>query len=325
MLLPENLTPRPLRREDLPALLDLMHAIDHANGSLPWLMASHLETFFSEPNLNPEKDTFVFEQEGRMIGYGDCGFTPETGHGQSAGGVHPDFWGQGLGTRIIELTEQRIRARLDAEAAPELPVSLQRATIDQNRSALRLFDRHGYRHVRDFYTMNILLDQPIDAPPLPVGLELRPFDAERDTHAVYETHQETFQDHWNYHREPFEEWEHYLLKAEDVDTSLWLIAYEGDEIAGIALNSAFAVGSDTGWVSTLGVRRRWRKRGLGTALLRQSFARFQQRGFAKAGLGVDASSLTNAVALYEHAGMHVLRRLCAYRKMLRGEDPEATT
>src|SRR5262249_7869137 len=102
-----------------------------------------------------------------------------------------------------------------------------------------------------------------------------------------------------------------------------LVAYDGDEIAGICLNRASG-GEDPrmAWVGTLGVRRQWRRQGVGEALLRTSFARFQAAGYQRAGLMVDASSLTNAVALYERAGMHIQMRTLVYRKMLRGTAPE---
>jgi ribosomal protein S18 acetylase RimI-like enzyme len=74
---------------------------------------------------------------------------------------------------------------------------------------------------------------------------------------------------------------------------------------------------ELGWVDTLGVRRPWRKHGLGLALLRHSFSEYYQRGFRKVGLGVDASSLTGAVRLYEKAGMHVHRQYDRYEKVLR--------
>ena len=62
-----------------------------------------------------------------------------------------------------------------------------------------------------------------------------------------------------------------------------------------------------GWVRVLGVLRSHRRRGIGEALLRHAFAEFKRRGFERVGLGVDASSPTGAVALYERAGMHVAR------------------
>jgi ribosomal protein S18 acetylase RimI-like enzyme len=72
-----------------------------------------------------------------------------------------------------------------------------------------------------------------------------------------------------------------------------------------------------GWVGTLGVRRPWRKRGLGLALLRYSFNEFYRRGIRKVGLGVDAQNLTGALRLYEGAGMHVHQTFDQYEKELR--------
>ena len=140
-------------------------------------------------------------------------------------------------------------------------------------------------------------------------LSLRPFDQERDAQAVYEAHQEAFADHWGFERDSYEEWAHFMLNYARFDPSLWLIAYDGDQMAGICLNRRYEDDDpQMAWVGMLGVRRHWRRRGLGLALLKHSFALFQQRGFVRAGLGVDASSLTNAVALYERAGMHIHKR-----------------
>lgn len=74
-----------------------------------------------------------------------------------------------------------------------------------------------------------------------------------------------------------------------------------------------------GWVSTLGVRRPWRRRGLGLALLQHSFNELHRRGLRKIGLGVDAQSLTGATLLYEKAGMHpdLSRQIDLYEKELR--------
>ena len=65
---------------------------------------------------------------------------------------------------------------------------------------------------------------------------------------------------------------------------------------------------DMGWISVLGVRRPWRRRGLALALLQHSFREFRARGRLRAGLGVDADSETGAVELYARAGMREVRR-----------------
>jgi len=109
-----------------------------------------------------------------------------------------------------------------------------------------------------------------------------------------------------------------MTKYDGFDPTLWFLAMDGDEIAGISLCRPYAYDDpDMGFVNVLAVRRPWRKRGLGLALLRHSFNEFYHRGKRKVGLGVDAQNLTGALHLYEKAGMHVHRQFDSYEKELR--------
>jgi ribosomal protein S18 acetylase RimI-like enzyme len=175
--------------------------------------------------------------------------------------------------------------------------------------------------------MRIELDQPFLVNEYPGGIVERWFERDQHAHAVYEAHQEAFADHWGFERSSYEEWAHFLLDAPNVDTTMWKIAWDEarSEIAGLCLNGPYGEGDpQMAWTRVLGVRRPYRKQGLGEALLKHSFGLFQARGYRRAGLGVDASSLTNAVALYERAGMHVHKRTFAYQKSLRRQAPEAS-
>src|SRR4029079_12656768 len=107
----------------------------------------------------------------------------------------------------------------------------------------------------------------------------------------------------------------------EFDPTLWPIALDrlSGEVAGFSLNR-YRMG--IGWIRTLGVRRRWRKRGLGEALLLHSFDEFYKRGTKTIGLGVDAQSPTGATRLYQRAGMHVAAEYVIYEKELRlGREP----
>ena len=71
-----------------------------------------------------------------------------------------------------------------------------------------------------------------------------------------------------------------------------------------------------GYVGALGVRRAWRGRGYGRALLLHSFREFRRRGQPRVTLGVDAANPTGATRLYESVGMHVLREDVVWEKIL---------
>ena len=73
-----------------------------------------------------------------------------------------------------------------------------------------------------------------------------------------------------------------------------------------------------GYVGLLGVRRPWRRKGLGEALLLRSFQAFRERGWTRGTLGVDASSPTGATRLYERAGMRVYRTTVFLERPVRG-------
>lgn len=319
MLIREQYQIRNYRPDDVPALVDLYNRYYAALGDDRRYTEGELRLFLDAPQIQPETDVFVVEDAGRLISYIDVELSPAGGRSWSEGVVDPDYWRQGIGAELIRLAEARVLARA-AEVPADVPLVMDRYALDLDQAAFRLFEAQGYTRVRTFYQMHIELDQPVEAPPLPDGLVLRPFNAETDAYAVYEAHEEAFEDHWGFQRDTYDEWAHRKFHHPLCDLSAWLIAYDGDEIAGMCLNRGYGVEDpEMMWVETLGVRRQWRRRGLAFALLRQSFALFQQRGYKRAGLGVDASSLTNAVALYERAGMHIAKRTHDYRKVLRGE------
>jgi mycothiol synthase len=161
--------------------------------------------------------------------------------------------------------------------------------------------------------MVIDLDGPITDAQRPDGLAVDTFRAgdERD---YYDALTEAFEDEWGFHASPYDEWRRLRLEAPDFDPSLWFVVRDGGEIA--AVLRAEGRRSGMGWVGTLGVRKPWRKRGLGLALLEHAFSEFRRRGETRVGLGVDAENPTGATRLYERAGMRVHWEAVIYEKEL---------
>jgi ribosomal protein S18 acetylase RimI-like enzyme len=192
----------------------------------------------------------------------------------------------------------------------------------QAKESQKLFKDFGYRYLRSSYRMLIEMDSLPPAPLWPEGLVLRTYNPETDAEAVYRADQDAFRDHFGFIEEPFEEgfsrFKHMMTEYEGFDPSLWWLAFEGDELAGICLGRPHSYDDiDLGYINVLGVRRPWRKRGLGLAFLHHAFGEFYRRGKRKVGLGVDAENLTGALRLYEKAGMHVHMQFDMFEKEIR--------
>lgn len=180
---------------------------------------------------------------------------------------------------------------------------------------IRELERRGFRLARNSHRMAIDLGERTGDPVWPAGVEVRTFEA-GDERVFYELHQETFEDSWEPLEETYEEWAHDLLGPSALAPDLWVLATAEGDPAGFAICHPHPVDAELGWVRILGVRRSWRGRGLGRALLLNAFSGFRRHGMKRAGLGVDAESPTGANRLYESAGMHVSARFEIYEKVI---------
>jgi mycothiol synthase len=217
------------------------------------------------------------------------------------------------------------RAPANAHLAPEgARVSVHTDLSAVNRPMVEALERAGWHHERTNWTMEIDLKaaEPLPEPAWPPGITVRSADLERDARAIHQTEMDSFSDHYGYVPQPFEQWWHFRTRFFKADPELWILAMDGDQIAGMALCSSERPGqADLGWISTLGVRRPWRRRGLALAILHHAFRLLAARGKARAGLGVDSESLTGATHLYEKAGMRVVRENLEYELLVRdGRD-----
>lgn len=252
-----------------------------------------LRTWFTTPSVDPQRDIRVLERDGRLIGYVDADFT----------GDDPKRWWSDVKVApdvdVDEVLPGLLRW-LDARAGEGLLRVW--AGVDDER-ILAAYAADGFESTRHSYRMEIALGREARKPRWPTGVTIRTFEP-ADERLLYDVNIEIWQDTSDPLEESFEEWQHWTTKRDSFDPSLCFLVFDGDEIAGFSLCRQ----DDTdGYVATLGVRRPWRKQGLGEALLLHSFAAFRDRGYTRATLGVDASSPTGATRLYQRAGMSVYR------------------
>lgn len=183
---------------------------------------------------------------------------------------------------------------------------------DSNAILKQIYTQADYASDLTFNNMEIVLDGQPPAPNWPDGIEVRPYYPSTDAHATYLVDEEAAEDKGYHSPLTFLEWQQRMrLDRDDFDPSWWFLAWAGQEIAGVSLG--LTIGA-TGWVDHLGVKRPYRRQGLGKALLLHSFAQFYQRGIHKIMLNVDSGSLTNAPCLYESVGMKTVQSYHVYQK-----------
>jgi GNAT superfamily N-acetyltransferase len=322
--LPAGYTARGGNIDDYKIACDLLNAhSQHLNGCDDLNDPELLRLDWQNDGFNPETDMrMVFAPDHSLAAFAECWLNQEPPvHPWIFVRVHPHHWGKGIASHLLTWAEDHARLALE-KCDPELRVAPRSGAEAHNKAGLELFEGLGWKHIRSYYRMVTDLDSAPEVPAFPIGITVRPYHPETETEEVYHTLVDTFKDHFGFIVPPFEkglaEFKHNFIDEPGYDPRFWFVAMAGNEMAGICIcRPEDAEDLESGWVNELGVRRAWRKKGLGFGLLKHAFAAFHAHGKKRAGLGVDADSLTGALRLYERAGMRVQRQFNQYEKEMR--------
>lgn len=280
--------------------------------------ASLRNDFEHMTGFDPGADLLLAEAGGELIGFGHPRRDVRDGVGVywTSGTVLPAYRRRGLGRALVRWNEARGRAiarDFDDEGGRAFA-----SWVDHKEGGAReLLESEGYVAARWGASMLCQIPDALPAAPLPHGLEIRPV-TEAHHRAVFDADEEAFRDHWG-HREATEEDFIARFAEPELDTSLWRVAWDGDQIAGSVLAYIWkseneALGMRRGWLDHISVRRGWRRRGLARALIVSALEGLRAAGMDQALLGVDTDNLTGAVRVYESLGFRIADRATQYRK-----------
>jgi mycothiol synthase len=323
--LPAGFTERAVRpADDLVAVVELSNAAAIDEYGVPDVDERLMREAYEIPSFQVERDSLlVLDPSGKAAALGEY-YDTEKEHVAPFFFVRirPDVLDSTVPDRVLAWGAQRAEQNVPL-AEQGTRVSMHASAASVNEGMIAALERNGWVLERLSLTMEIdLRDRDLPEPAWPPGITLRTADLERNARAIHATEIAAFSDHYGFLASSFEDWWHFRTKFFVPEPDLWFLAMAGEEIAGMALCSSRRIGQpDLGWISTLGVIRPWRRRGLGLAILQHSFRELQKRGKPRAGLGVDAQSLTGATRLYERAGMRVVREAREYELLIReGRD-----
>lgn len=297
---------------DLSAIAAVINASLAADNNSERITVEGLRHTFAHPlHWDPQQDTLLVAVNDNLIGYANTEWRYED-DGDCLHSINlylvPQWRGYGL-----ELAMQRTMERcasLVALADSDATHWFSSTVPETWQTRVEMLHSSGYLPVRTYFEMQRSLNGDLPEVLMPAGIELRPPLPEH-YRVIWEASVECFRDQQDYFV-PGEESYRAWIVTPDLDPSLWLVAWEGGEVVGAAINTIHA--GDWGETDDLFVRRPWRKRGLGRALLVGSLHLFKARGLTTAGLGVDAENASGALALYESIGYCSYQRLVSYRK-----------
>lgn len=183
----------------------------------------------------------------------------------------------------------------------------------------RVLEYEGYKptsHVLEMVRPNL---ENIPILPLPDGVEVRQAIPEH-YRAIWNLAKEAARDHRDfsedfYTEERFHEW----LKGPEIQPHLWQIAWSNDEVIGtvrshIQEHENMKFNRLRGYTEHIHVARKWRRKGIASALLARSLAMLRDHGMREAALDVDAENLSGALRMYERLGFRKHRHFVFYRK-----------
>ncbi len=153
---------------------------------------------------------------------------------------------------------------------------------------------------------------------IPGGAEIRDWKRVKAVSILMDLFTTAFKEHWDYQPPKKSDWDE-IIKSENFEPGLLLIAYENDMAVGYSFGQLMPDQSSPGfrmaYLVSIGLRPDFQGKGWGKALLTQWLRGVYETGTRSVELDVDEEN-SRAVGLYEEFGFHHLRTEQVCRKYL---------
>ena len=309
---------RPATADDVAAIADLVRRSE-AHDAVPSVLADdELAQDLSAGHLSLEDDTRVAVVDGEVVGWAYVWNPPATERVDRAelhGEVAPAHRGAGVGRALLGWSLDRARQRF-AQQTHALPRIIRLHAYDWQHDRDRLYRRFGFDAVRwNEELLRSLDDLPAVSPPS--GVTVLPWPHEReeelrtlrnDAFASNEASTVVEPDLWRD-----------FVSGHGARPDLSVVAVDDDtgELLGLSVNHAYpedeaVTGRRDAWIANIGTRKSARGRGVASAMIAASLARFAEAGFTHAMLEVDTANPTGAARLYRNLGFEAHLRSITY-------------
>jgi mycothiol synthase len=294
--------------DDFDKYLHLQVESEQLNPSGRFISAQELSDNLGRPNFAPQKDLFIAESKGRLIGYLSVTLEPGIQRALINCLVHPLHRRKGIATRLFSSAIKRVK-----ESGIK---SAQVSVSETNASARGLLNHFGFTFIRYFFKMRLDMNSvqlPTTQPGAHKSRKLKP--GEENLLTVIQNR--CFADTWGFNPNTTEEIA-YRLNMHGRSPDDVILTYLKDKPAGYCWTIIDAEENTVrkrskGLIHMLGVDPAFRKQEIGKAILLNGLEDLKAKGVDIVELTVDSENPA-ACALYESVGFEVYARTEWYEK-----------
>jgi ribosomal protein S18 acetylase RimI-like enzyme len=318
--------------EEAQLIVDVNNASRLAGGSLFLMNVEVIRAYYDHlVNCDLAADLRLAEADGRPVGYVRVDWLDENRGDRVHGAalfVTPDEPLGAFGALLDWILARHLEIAA-AQGSLDHPRTASISTLFEPPDARSALGSRGFVPVRHGFEMLRPSLEDIPEVPVPAGIEVRPVEPEQ-RRRIWEAEVEAFAGHWGAGADDRSEerWQEFLADPL-MDLSLWQVAWDGDEVAGMVRpfinadeNTRFDV--RRGWCENISTRAAWRGRGVASALIVRALRALRERGMTEAALGVDAQNETGALRLYQKMGFREAARETEWRRPLFLDGSPAT-
>ncbi|MCH8109140.1 MAG: GNAT family N-acetyltransferase [Chloroflexi bacterium] len=249
---------RTFRWDDLERYTYLFNEINGITTSEKAYDAEFMRQLLSQPSCEPEKNCFLVETQGVVVGFTLVTPEPLIDRAVASGGVLEAYRNQGIGHMLLTAAMEHSR---------ESDVSVMHVEASATGTAAHhVLESEGFYEVKRFWQMRWEGD---NLPPvgLPDGFWLRSFNLGEDEEILTDLQNTAFGQNWGFSPNTVEQISARVRLSRSNPEGIIFIV-DGDRVSGYNWTlRSFNENNSTGWVAMTGVHPDYRGRGLGKSVV----------------------------------------------------------
>lgn len=309
----DGLVWRPIRQDDLEAIVELSQSCHAVDGGIGFMFEpDEIKSRFLPDQ--PRSGIGACASDGRLAACASVSIRGDAGgqRARMAGQVRPDLRGGGIGTYLMEWSQEQATALL-AEVAESQRV-MEIATESLTEPAHRLYRAHGFACEFEELVMERDLHLPLPDRPLPQGATITNWQPDL-AEQFFQAYHTSFRERPGFPGYSAAEWIARVTENDHKPEWSLLTRLAGEAVGFVIGNIDLTKDPPGSHIWQVGVIPAQRRRGLASALLVETMRRMQEAGASSALLTVHLNN-PGAIRAYSQLGFLTVGRRARYARVI---------